>query len=51
MVALLIVEPDESEHAAPFAHGDETHSSISIAHVPPIAMVQVLLYCDVNASP
>jgi hypothetical protein len=31
----------ESEQPAPFLHGDDTHSSMSISHCPPTATVQL----------
>jgi hypothetical protein len=38
----LAVVPADSEQAAPFVHGDDTHSSMSIPHVPPSATAQVV---------
>ena len=37
----VAVVPADSAQAAPFAHGADTHSSMSIPHVPPSATVHV----------
>jgi hypothetical protein len=46
----VAVVPADSEQAAPFKHGAETHSSMSMLHVPPSSTVHVVAYCDARTS-
>jgi hypothetical protein len=34
----------ESEHAAPFWHGDDAHSSTSMSQLPPVVTLHSALY-------
>ena len=45
-----MVVPADSEQAAPFVHGADTHSSMSMLHVPPSATVHEEAYCAATAA-
>ena len=48
--APVAVVPADSAQPAPFTHGADAHSSMSMLHVPPVTTVHVVAYCSASAS-